>query len=291
MDKHKRIFTPGGAWLYLKLYTKPYFGEKIMIKLNSLLQDKTRILKWFFVRYYDLDFHIRLRILLSDPKDNFDVLSEIKTILEDEIKDDYISLSLETYSREIERYDSQCIEQIESLFYFDSLSILPLFMYIDEERITEDERWKYGLLSIDKTLSDFCFDTNQKKDFASEMNHMFAKEHNKNKTLNKELNLAYLEKERSITEVMNTTNIFSDLLSLRSEQSHSIIREIQKLDSEQKITQPLTHIIASYIHMNCNRLFQTEQRKQEYILYDFLTRFYKKAAFRESFILSKANKR
>lgn len=277
MDNLKKIFVPGEEWLYIKLYTRPYFVEKMMLKLNRLLSDKNRVLKWFFVRYYDPDFHVRIRILLSDTKDNFDILSEIKTRLEDEINGGYTSLSLETYKRENERYDTQCIELIESLFYYDSLSVLPLFTYIDE--MTEEDRWKYGLLSIDRTLSDFGFDVNQKKAFASEMNDRFAKEHNKNKSLNKELNLAYKEHESSITEAINSTNIFSNLLDLRSNRNITIIKEIQKLDSEGKITQPLAHIIGSYIHMNCNRLFQIEHRKQEYILYDFLTRFYKKQAF------------
>ena len=66
----RRTFIPGGDWVYFKLYTGAKIAD-IIIK-NELgkyifeLKQNDIIDKWFFIRYFDSEFHIRLRIHLKE---------------------------------------------------------------------------------------------------------------------------------------------------------------------------------------------------------------------------------
>ena len=280
----QRRFSTGEEWLYFKIYLRSYFADKILVKLSDFLSSRLssgKIKKWFFIRYYDPDFHIRLRLHISDPNEVAALIQEMNLILQKEIKERIVSLSLDGYVREIERYDPLCIELMEDLFFYDTLSVIHILQKIEEEELSEDERWQYGLVALDKTLSDFELDLEGKLNFVSNINSIFSLEFKKDKTLNKQLDKAYREYEGTIVENMRESAIFSEILSENSLNKKMIISEILKKNEKKELTQTIESIMSSYIHMNCNRLFRIEQRKQEYILYDFLTRFYKKELYRK----------
>lgn len=279
----KRNFAVGEEWLYLKIYMRSYFADKVLIKLNDFLSNKInekKVNKWFFVRYADPDFHIRVRLFVPDRNTISSIIFEINELLETEIKERIVTIGLDTYIREIERYDSSCIELIEELFFHDTLSVMSIIKNIDESELSENDRWIYGLVALDSTLTDFQMQLDEKLKFVSNINSLFSSEFKKDKFLNKDLDKAFREHQELIYTNLNNINNFSEFLAHRSEQSKSTIEKIIVLHKNKILVQDFYSILSSYIHMNCNRLFRVSSRQQEYILYDFLTRFYTKEYYR-----------
>ena len=136
------------------------------------------------------------------------------------------------------------------------------------------------MIAIDKTLTDFQLSLEDKSVFVLNMNVLFSDEFKKDKFLNKQLDKMFRENEGLINENIKKSNVFSQLLVQRTEKSNSHIIRIITLDKERKLTQNMITILSSYIHMNCNRLFRIKPREQEYVLYDFLTRFYTKEMYK-----------
>lgn len=282
-DVIKRNFKIGEEWLYLKIYMRSFFADKIIMKINDFISDKiieNKIQKWFFIRYNDPDFHIRVRLFIPDQSEALSIIGEINDLLAAEINEKIVAIMLDHYIREIERYDQHCIEKIEELFFYDTITVLPVMKNIMTGELSETDRWLYGMIAIDKTLTDFQLSDEEKNIFVLNMNDLFSNEFQKDKSLNKQLDKKFRENEKLINDNLNKSNIFSKLINQRSEKSQSNIKEIIALHKEKKLTQNINTIISSYIHMNCNRLFRIKPREQEYILYDFLTRFYTKKIYR-----------
>lgn len=65
-----RIFIPGSEWLYFKIYTGTKTGDDILKnEVYDFVHDLRRkniIDQWFFVRYNDPDFHLRLRLHINN---------------------------------------------------------------------------------------------------------------------------------------------------------------------------------------------------------------------------------
>jgi lantibiotic biosynthesis protein len=59
-------FHPGSEWFYAKLYTGPVMADDILCNVVRPLIDRSRDLqaidRWFFIRYADPSFHLRLRL-------------------------------------------------------------------------------------------------------------------------------------------------------------------------------------------------------------------------------------
>jgi thiopeptide-type bacteriocin biosynthesis protein len=279
----KRNFTVGEEWLYFKIYMRSYFADKILIKLHDLFLNKInedKVNKWFFVRYADPDFHIRVRLYVTNRDEISNILFEVNTLLENEIKERIINIVLDTYSREIERYDPSCIELMEELFFHDTITVIPILKKIEESQLSEKDRWIYGLVALDRTLTDFQLGLDEKLKFVTNINSLFSSEFKKDKILNKDLDKAFREHQELICNNINNINTFSELVIHRSQENKPSIEKIILLNKEKVLVQNIPSILSSYIHMNCNRLFRITSRKQEYILYDFLTRFYTKEFYR-----------
>ena len=120
-----REFYPGDEWVYFKIYLNAGCANEVLVHLkknviNTLLRKKL-IDKWFFIRYSDPDFHIRLRLHIPAPRDSrrspsaslsgyyagifAGIVSRINKSLSPFTKSGLISrIQLDTYIREIERY-------------------------------------------------------------------------------------------------------------------------------------------------------------------------------------------
>lgn len=69
-------------------------------------------------------------------------------------------IQIDTYNRELERYDWNLIEEAESFFFVDSECVLSI---IDKIERNENYRWMIALKLIDELLSDFRLNLGEKK--------------------------------------------------------------------------------------------------------------------------------
>lgn len=248
----KRHHFPGGNWLYLKLYLGgDKINEFLMGCLYNFLESFCQeglIEEWFFVRYYDPDPHLRLRIhsqsfemiskVLSDFEEQFRLWTQLGWIKE---------VSIVKYEREIERYGGPLLIQgAETVFYCDSLATLFTIHASLTQQTQCDEMVLYAL-SVVNFLRSFHLNLNQ---MLLLLNKLKADEKELSGFRQHKIQLISLinalqEGDSQIPEiqVMNTA------FDIRRESVQNYWRLAAHLEKERRDS-----IILSLLHMHCNRL-------------------------------------
>ncbi|WP_227805379.1 thiopeptide-type bacteriocin biosynthesis protein [Algibacter lectus] len=264
----------------MKLYCKPFFADTILLSvrsyLNSLLNERI-LLKFFYVRYIDSSFHLRVRLKLSDRTFFSEVVNEIHEILNKEILNDMVSIKLDNYQRELERYGIKDFDDVETLFFYNSITTLNFIEKREDGLLKDSDRWQFGLFYANYILSLFNMNIKEKLEFVKLNDASFSEEFNKNKVLNKQLDKKYRAKENIIKASFFNSNYLTLLhQDLKLPLSPKIKTNIERISNQSSDQNSLFYMLSNVIHMDCNRLFRNEQRKHEYVIYDFLSRFYKK---------------
>jgi len=279
----QRTFTPGSEWLYVKLYTGNKTADKILVKtIRPVIREleKQKVIdRWFFIRYSDPDFHLRIRFHLPDINQTGMVMILLHEKLKYYVKHNLVwKIQYDTYNRELERYRNDLIEESEELFRMDSDCILSL---VGELNTLPDEnyRWMIALKMMDSFLSTFSYDLSQKAFFFTQRSEAFKREFSFNEHNAKQFNLKYREHKKTVEAILKGSitdaNVLSLYLPLKKyvHQLKPLVNIInQKIGKQNDLT--IDSLIGSYIHMMLNRLFRSKNRKHELVLYDFMRRYY-----------------
>ncbi|UOQ52374.1 thiopeptide-type bacteriocin biosynthesis protein [Hymenobacter cellulosivorans] len=293
MFEVQRNFPPGSKCGYFKVYINSSHADEFLI--NSLLpfserliKDK-KIVKFFFIRYQDTSFHIRIRFFLSDESNLGEVIDrfykEIKKFIEQGTVWKY---DISTYSREIERYELALVEEVETLFSVDSLTVLKV---IDEIRNQDDEeyRWKLAIKYIDYYLELFHPSSLEKKYNAIlRMSNNFLNEFEYNKDNLFQLNDIFRARRKDLYEILNESGdeVLLSMYKVLYEQDsefRSAVYNIKDLCNTHKLI--AEDYLGSYIHMMINRLFPEKNRVFELVLYYLLAKHYQSEIARRKKVL------
>ncbi len=290
----KRTFPPGSEWLYFKLYTGTATADHLLRDvLASVLREiaaSNSVDRWFFIRYGDPDWHLRVRIH-GDPNGLYsDALPKLQSVANSLLADESLwRVQLDTYEREVERYGgAEGMELAERFFHVDSEAVLEILELLDQGDEGLNERWRLALRGIDVLLSDLGFDLETKLNVMKEARDRFAKEFRVDTKFTHELG-DKLRKERKHLEVLLDAEYDQDhllapgfeILRLRSNRLIPIFSELAAVERSGKLSVPRIELAPSYVHMFANRLLRSAQRKQELVLYDFLTQLYESKIARQ----------
>ena len=266
----------GSEWLYYKFYIGESTSDKFLLEIikplvDSLIENKL-IDKWFYIRYADPETHIRVRFHLTDVK----FISDIAILIHNSTKyytdNGFIhKIQLDTYKREIERYEYHNINECEELFFLNSRFNLSI---IDEYGDSE-ERWLFGMKFIDELLRDFGYNLEEKRDLTKMLKTGFAEEFRADKAINQKLSNKYrAEKEKIIQCIETKSTFFEKNIKTHKKDFKAIISRIKSNNPDGEYIKVINNLIDSLIHMHCNRLFSTKQRAHEWVVYDLLFRYY-----------------
>lgn len=280
MNKNKkRVFIPGDEWIYFKIYCGVKTADLILIdhlkKVLEKLVDNLDIDQWFFLRYSDPDFHLRLRLHVVDQSKLINIMDAINNELVSLTSIGLIwKVQLDTYNRELERYGFSIIEESELLFYHDSKMIIGA-LEIFETNNNLNLKWLWGLLVLDSFMDDFNLLLVDKKDLMENLKTSFGEEMGLDKHLRKQLSKKYQKYKFEIDSFINREvdqelNSLIDLLQKKTDNMKNIIEVIKK--STEGIN--INHLISSHIHMIMNRLFRTKNRQNEFVCYHLLYFYY-----------------
>lgn len=274
----QRHFPPGSEWLYVKIYAGINTTEKILktvIKpLVEELSGKGIIDKWFFIRYTDPDDHIRVRFHHATDKGFWKtVLSELYRIISQEIDPGLIhKIQTDTYIREIERYGAGTMEWSERIFSYDSEAVLGCIDLLEGEE-GENYRWLLALRGVEILLQDFGYSLQEKSAFLKRLQHHFFQEFGGGQGLQTQLNSSYRKHMRQISSFLDpdqdANNEIEEAISILAIRSSRIRQAIHGAPVER-----WDDLISSYIHMFLNRMLLSNQRKQELVIYHFLSKYY-----------------
>jgi len=277
-----RIFIPGSEWVYFKLYTGTKTADAIL--KNEIYGFVREMLdgdiadKWFFIRYSDPNFHIRLRLHLKDSRDFGSVFNRFYQILCPVVNSGLVwNIQCDTYQREMERYGANTISLAEDLFFMDSEFVVRMLHQLNEEN-HEQHRWQLSISLIDSFLAAFSFELDQRKKLLGTMAENYKKEfgfthHN----MKKQLDGKYRTVRKEVEQVMSWEKDgfpVSENIKARMNSILPIAGLITAMEKAGELQISIDALLTSMIHMSTNRWFRTKNRLHEMVIYDFMSRYY-----------------
>ena len=269
-----RIFYPGSEWLYFKIYTGVKTSEFLLEVIKPFveqLQNENKIKKWFFIRYNDPKPHLRIRFNISNLNNYNYILGKINSLFGEYLNSGEISnIIIDTYKRELERYGENTIEYAEEIFFRSSELILKFLEYDDEEKIM------VALFYIDCIFSELGLSNEEKINWIKNFDNAFKTEFNADKNLNNQLKRKYIDFQPKYFEFIKS-NEFKDIRNLITNNIsdiHIVMEKILELERKECLNVGMKDFFQSIFHMHINRLFVSNQRLFEMIVYDYLLRFF-----------------
>ena len=281
------LFIPGSAWTYFKIYCgHSQVDELISQYLAPVMRthlDQGLIEKWFFIRYSDPDHHLRIRAFTRNREAGMAIQAALSEICQTALKDGFgWKVVNDSYDREVVRYGGlQGIGHCEDLFHLDSELIVD-FISSAEEQIPVAQRWLFAVFCVTSLLDGFELDLAEKTRIIDAIATSFRTEFRfgarqkvqlgtKYRSYRSKLDKLVFERGADAASIAERA-AWMGLIERYQAQVWAKARAIKTLSRETGFTVPLEQVIASLIHMHCNRLFIANPREHEVVFYDFLDR-------------------
>lgn len=227
-----RRHSPGSSWLYAKLYPTTRGIEPLLAKVGPLLVSSITSAtadRAFFVRYADDNQHLRVRVRAHGRPEEATAafLQHLRAFQAEGFIERY---SLESYERELERYGGEeAMDAVEEIFTLDSLAALH---YPMSETTLPYERAEYALSSLVPMLAPFA-------------------------TAGQEALGRYVLQRKLTADQWNVIKKVQRGIETSSAGGFVFSREpferLDALSAADRLTAPLSSIVASLIHMHLNR--------------------------------------
>lgn len=262
-----------GDWVYYKVYCHP--GNSIMLlkEVMSIVQEKLmaeRLIDcYFYVIYFDPDYHLRLRFRCTTPGSKTAVIPALENALQFFRNQGSIAaIHTAEYQRELERYGAGNIELVEQIFSADTGWIMWLFGRQEMGRGFIME----SVISVEAVLGAFCFSLKEKVEHCREIFEALFSEFSGNRALQVSLANKYRLLKSGLA--MQLAEICSGI----TENSHyqrlySLLRELA-IQNKSAGQLWLRKLAADLVHMHLNRLFIEQPREQEMVVYFLLYNHY-----------------
>lgn len=279
-------FSFGSEWVYYKIFCGTRVADKILVAairpLVERLLEEGVIDKFFFIRYNQPGFHIRVRFHLTNAALLGRLLQLYREYTADFDAAGFVwKTETDTYKRELDRYGHTTMELTESLFFHDSMAALEM-LHATEAGDREEARWLWALRAIDELLESFGLLAAQKLAIVQTVREGFFKEFNGNAVLKEQLSIKYRQ-YKSKTEAMLEGGSrlplgYEPLLEILRQKRYNqspLVDTLLKMQAAGTLEVPLPVLLPSYIHMLVNRVITSSARLHELVLYDMLFVYYK----------------
>lgn len=256
------VFSPGSAWVYLKIYASPAQTDALLAaeipRLLLSVRSNRLLNRCFFIRYADPEQHLRLRLKAQSGCER-ELLLTVQEHIRSWITDGFCwRIQFDTYLPEVQRYGGPAaIELAEEVFCADSDAVLGLI------RRKKEPRWLLAMLGIDALLNDFGLGFDERLAWSKEVRGAFQQEFSQSAERTK-VGVQHRLHRATIRQAFAGENLFAS-------RSECISQIVQRLAAMGCATHQ--HIV-HYTHMHVNRVMPTNQRQNEFVLYDFLCRWY-----------------
>jgi thiopeptide-type bacteriocin biosynthesis protein len=243
---------------------------------------------WFFVRYGDPDWHLRLRFHGHPDRLGGEVLPALQAAAAPLLRDGRLwRIQLDTYEREVERYGGAAgLGLAERLFQADSEAVLALAELLPEDA-RGDVRWRLALVGMDLLLGDLGFDLEARHAIVHEARETFAAEFHADAEFGHQLAARFRPERKGLEALLDPAAVLDapfaaarEVLRRRSQSLAPVMAELRVCAQAGRLSMPLIELAPSYLHMHANRMLRSAQRAQELVMYDFLARLYRSQAAR-----------
>ncbi len=285
-----RSFAPGSRWVYCKIYCSPQISEILLTTaIKSIVEELRRadyISEWFFIRFSDVGYHIRVRFQLVKTNLLGVVQASIQSELKCYIDDQRVwKIQYDTYEREVRRYGGESgISCCEEWFSHDSDCAVGLLDTIGKG-IDESDRWKIALYSCHRLFLDFGMTVNERKRLLSQLAKGYRIELGLDKSHGIKVSSMYRELKKDLEDLIigsrpanGPWREVAEILDARSAGVAKSTMEILKAARQGKLEISVSEISMSVAHMCVIRILTSDWREQEMFIYEFLARLYETEA-------------
>ena len=281
-----RRYPPGSEWVFAKAYTGVSTVDQLL--LSSVKQLVSEAIttgladRWFFVRYADPEWHLRLRIHGETRRLNEKLLPRVLEMLEAETTSGRCwRVGLETYEPEEERYGGrEGLAVAETLFHHDSEACLEL-LSLAKDGGNSATRWRIGVCSVDRLLRDMGLCLGERRDLMRRLRRSFGDEQGVGGPARRGIGEKFRQEREALWSLLSgECPVESPLkeamvvLRERSRRNADAQKRLWAARREGRLHVPLDEFASSIVHMHVNRLLRSGHRRQEAVLYDLLARLY-----------------
>ncbi len=282
-----RSFPPGSEWLYAKVYAGTATVDQVLAAVAPVVRgalDGGAADRWFFIRYGDPDWHLRLRLHGSPARLAAEVLPALHAAAAPLLTDGRVwKIQLDTYEREVERYGAEAgLAVCERLFHADSDAVLAIVGTLSGDE-GADARWRLALLGCERLLDDLGLDFAARRALMRRLREGYGREQRVDVNLERQLGERYRKERPALEELLssaaaaNPEHPFAPgfaAFAARSAASAPAVAELRALEAAGRLAGALPELAGSLLHMHTNRLLRSAARAQELVIYDLLDRLY-----------------
>jgi thiopeptide-type bacteriocin biosynthesis protein len=279
---HARTFAPASEWLYARIYCGGVAADRVLSALHPKIaqaRDAALVRRWFFIRYGEDGWHLRLRFLGEPDALSARLLPVLGAVVDPLLRQGVVHrMAIDTYEREVERYGGPAgIEACEQIFEADSdavMDLLPCMLGDDGA----DRRWQWTLLSVSRMLDTFTLAPDERLALLRTVRDGLFEEFGGAHALHVRLGERF-RRERTALENLReaagddaNASLVRAALDRRDAQMREPIEMLRRLAHVHRLATPLVSVAASCVHMTVNRMLRSQARAQELVIYDFLGR-------------------
>jgi thiopeptide-type bacteriocin biosynthesis protein len=273
-------YNLGSEWLYVKIYCSTQAADflltKIIYPFCETLLEKGTIQSWFYIRYFDPEGHLRIRLNLGPKKKLWSkVLKKFQLKIERFIASGLITaIKTDCYEREMERYGFLSYSKLESLFWIDSTCCCECLTLLSENK-DSNLKWLLALRGCNQLMEDIGLSNFEKSEVIKELHIQFTEEFHKYRTGIIILDKKYRNFKQLIGSILDPElNDHASKRILECFQQRTTCGR-QVLDGCEELSRKtLKELAVNMVHLFLNRWFAAEQRRQEWVLYHFLKKYY-----------------
>ncbi|SHL16755.1 thiopeptide-type bacteriocin biosynthesis domain-containing protein [Chitinophaga jiangningensis] len=261
----ERVFIPGSEWVYFKLYTSVNYADTLitarLAPLVAKLKKSGLVVKWFFIRYYDPAFHVRVRVQVKRKQEVAAVMQVFYALFNRETRAGKIAqVMLDTYEREVERYGEKTMLLSEMVFDRDSSEVVRLLDAGANRQLAGLTGLAAYFAGLDLTLEQRAYLAERHfQGFSREL----GKENDAAMKLELDRNYRLLQKEIAACMGLPVDAV-----------QQALLEKIRRAAERTGMAPSVLSLAGSYVHMFINRLFAVEQRRAECELYYYAAKYY-----------------
>jgi thiopeptide-type bacteriocin biosynthesis protein len=277
-----RRFAPGSEWLMVKLYTGAAGVDTVLRSIvRPVVADALAAGiadEWFFVRYSDPGWHLRLRVHGDGDRLLGEVLRALTANCETSLDDGLMwRVQVDTYEREVERYGGERgVLLAERVFFADSEAALGVVEQLHRDEMG-DRRWLFALVGADRLMADLGLGLRQRHAVVAAARARFARRFKAEASLCRQMSSRYRVERAALEQAMLDPAGPIAAFTERGEALRPMRTRLAAAIDEEL----LQSWVASVVHMQINRILRWAINRQEFVIYDFLARHYTSSLSRD----------
>jgi thiopeptide-type bacteriocin biosynthesis protein len=293
------ILPEASEWLFAKLYCSPSHADRLLLEFVQPLVAEVMSAgvadRWFFMRYGDPGWHLRLRFRGAPDALRDRALPAFQRMLKPFERQGIVwRVRFDRYEPEVERYGGpRGIDVAENLFQLDSELCLDLLRIISVEADGADLRWQLACCGVHRLLSALGLALKEKESLARQMAQAREQEFVVDQDYKQQLAQTFRAHRHTVAAVLAETEQAETYGSAAESAAPALLpaaalgafakcsagvqvvrRQFEHLRDNSELAKTIAELALSFAHMHLNRILRSQHLQQEAVVCDLLSRTY-----------------